>query len=97
MTDDLSRYPRPNVAVDLALLTAALPPDDGPGHLAVLLQPNLVRPDEVALPGRFLREGQTVVQAMGDVLRDKVRLDVTPTRPLLLGVFEPPLSQQSSA
>ena len=90
MTDDLTRYPRPNVAVDLALLTAVLPPDDRPGHLAVLLQSNLVRPDEVALPGRFLRKGQTVVEAMGDVLRDKVRLDVTPTRPLLLGVFDDP-------
>lgn len=87
----LTRYPRPNVAVDLALLTAVPPtPRGGVGHLAVLVQERADPPRGLALPGRFLRERQTVVGAVEDTLREKVGLDVRPARPLLLRVFDDP-------
>lgn len=90
MADDLTRYPRPSVAVDLALLTV-LPAGAGePAGLAVLMQHPSSDSTAVALPGRFLRERQTAVDGMRDVLAEKVGLDLVPTRPLLLGVFDDP-------
>jgi ADP-ribose pyrophosphatase YjhB (NUDIX family) len=90
MAADLTSYPRPNVAVDLALLTAVPADDRRPGHLAVLMQQQAIDTAALALPGRFVREGERVVDTIGEVLRTKVGLDVVPTRPLLLGVFDDP-------
>jgi len=86
---DLARYPRPNVAVDLAILTVLPAPGaDRPGSLAVLVQQPAADPSGWALPGRFLREGQTVADAVRDVLRVKAGLtDVRPV-PRLLRVFD---------
>ena len=90
MADTLTRYPRPNVAVDLALLTV-LPEDDRePARLAVLMQHPPTDTTALALPGRFLRDRQRAVAGMADVLKEKVGIDVVPTRPLLLGVFDAP-------
>ena len=91
MSDDLARYPRPNVAVDLAILTVLPAPSaDRLGSLAVLVQQPAADASGWALPGRFLREGQTVADAVRDVLRVKVGL--TDVRPLsrLLRVFDDP-------
>jgi len=85
---DLTNYPRPNVAVDLAVLTA-IPAYDGPGTLAVLvmdLGPGQAR----VLPGRFLRERQTVAEAVADVVRLKLELEVRVPEPRLLKVFDDP-------
>lgn len=89
--DELSQFPRPNVAVDLALLTA-LPPrrDERLGRLAVLMQPHASDRTRLALPGRFIRERQTVVQTVAEVLNEKVGLSIRPTRPRLLKVFDDP-------
>ncbi len=88
---DLRRYPRPNVAVDIAILTA-LPgrTAEGSGVLAVLLYgpsaPSLGR----ALPGRFLREGQTVAESVIDVLEVKAGLRKVRAEARLLRVFDDP-------
>ena len=88
---DLARYPRPNVAVDVAILTVLPSPGvDRPGSLAVLMQQPTVDALGWALPGRFLREGQTVADAVSDVLRVKAGLtDIRPV-PRLLQVFDDP-------
>ena len=85
---ELDRYPRPNVAVDLALMTV-LPADakNTTGRLGILLQPV---DGAWALPGRFLRPQQTVEEAVEDVLRLKVGLELVPSRLTLLGVFDDP-------
>ena len=91
MSDDLARYPRPNVAVDLAILTVLPAPSaDRPGSLAVLVQQPAADASGWALPGRFLREGQTVSDAVRDVL--EVKAGLTDVRPLsrLLRVFDDP-------
>ncbi|WP_203231028.1 NUDIX hydrolase [Nocardioides caldifontis] len=85
---ELNRYPRPNVAVDLALMTVL--PAEGRtavGRLGILLQPV---DDAWALPGRFLRPQQTMEDAVADVLGIKVGLRITPSRLTLLGVFDDP-------
>ena len=88
---DLVRYPRPSVAVDLAILTVVRQSGlDELGSLAVLVQEPGPEVQGRALPGRFLREGQTVAQAVADVLRVKAGLkDVRPV-PRLLRVFDDP-------
>ena len=90
-TSGLARYPRPNVAVDVAILTVLPAPSaDRPGSLAVLVQQPVTDASGWALPGRFLREGQTVADAVRDVLRVKAGLtDVRPV-PRLLRVFDDP-------
>lgn len=88
---DLLRYPRPSVAVDLAVLTVVLGPRLGePGSIAVLLIETGAGSTGRALPGRFLREGQTVALAVADVLRLKVGLTDVRARPRLLRVFDEP-------
>jgi 8-oxo-dGTP diphosphatase len=88
---DLARYPRPNVAVDLAILTILPAPSvDRPGSLAVLVQQPAADASGWALPGRFLREGQTVADAVRDVLRVKAGLTNVRPVPRLLRVFDDP-------
>ncbi|WP_059015792.1 NUDIX domain-containing protein [Mycobacterium sp. M26] len=78
----LHDYPRPTVAVDTALLTWG--PDRG------LLVVEMARDDvgKWALPGAFLRRGETLAQAVERCLRDK--LGVEGIRPRQLHVFDDP-------
>lgn len=88
---DLAAYPRPSLAVDVALLTVVPRADDDvPGQLAVLIQERDLAPSGQVLPGRFLRERQTLRDAVADVLRLKVGLDVPEVSPRLLRVFDDP-------
>ncbi len=75
-------YPRPTVAVDTALLT--WDPDQG------LLVVEMARDDTGtwALPGAFLRKGETLAEAVERSLRDK--LGVHGMRPRQLHVFDDP-------
>ncbi len=80
--DKLSGYPRPNVAVDIAVLTVA------GGRLCVVL----TRDDDghAALPGRFVRKKRTVEQTVREVLDRKLGLAGTDIAPHLLAVFSDP-------
>ena len=82
--DSLGDYPRPSVAVDVALLTVHR------GELQALL---VRRPDgdeggRFALPGRFLRLNQTLVDAVHDCLEEKV--GIRGRAPRQLHVFDEP-------
>lgn len=83
----LEDYPRPAVGVDLAILTVASTTDSP--RLCVLVQ-DRTAPDGRGLPGRFLRERQTVFNAVGDILRLKVNIapPTSPTR--LIRLFDDP-------
>jgi ADP-ribose pyrophosphatase YjhB (NUDIX family) len=89
--DDLTGYPRPNVAVDVAVLTTLESPDprSEPGRLAVLVQQRTATPTGRVLPGRFLRPGETIAECVRTALRVKAGLDVD-VRPRLLRVFDAP-------
>jgi ADP-ribose pyrophosphatase YjhB (NUDIX family) len=82
----LTRYPRPNVAVDVAVLTI----DPAERRLCVLVQQR-ERPVGEALPGRFLRAQQTVPEAVAQALDLKVGIELPPGRaPHLLRIFDSP-------
>ena len=86
----LSDYPRPNVAVDLAVLTVA-PANDtlAPlGRLSVLVLRDL--DGRGVLPGRFMRERRTVGETVREVLETKLALDPGDISPVLLRVFDDP-------
>ncbi|HEX8511421.1 MAG TPA: hypothetical protein VF635_18220 [Propionibacteriaceae bacterium] len=89
--DQLTSYPRPSVAVDVAVLTAlpAAPAGAGVGTLAVLVTNGSATPGP-ALPGRFLRERQTVSECVSDVLRIKAGLTDVSAEPRLLSIFDDP-------
>jgi len=88
---DLARFPRPNVAVDIAVLSV-LPqqPTDATGSLAVLVEGEAGGLRGRALPGRFLREGQTITACVDDVLSIKAGLNNVSAEPRLLRVFDDP-------
>src|SRR3954447_11581763 len=90
--EDLTTYPRPNVAVDVAVLTVIASPDPRrvPGQLAVLVQERSDEPRGWALPGRFLRENQAVEDSIRQTLHQKAGLEVAAARPRLLRVFADP-------
>lgn len=75
-------YPRPIVAVDTALLTW--------DHTRGLVVVVMLRDDvgKWALPGTFVREGETLARAVARCLRDK--LGVEGVRPRQLHVFDDP-------
>lgn len=76
----LADYPRPSVAVDTAVLTAA------PGEpLSVVVTRHSGR---VRLPGTFLHEGERLAQAVRRSLREKAGL--TGVEPVQLHVFDRP-------
>lgn len=85
VTSDLTRYPRPSVAVDVAVLTVA--PEDG---LCVLTQARSEAPRGRVLPGSFLRERETTAQAVARTLADKAGIDLPRFTPRLLRVFSDP-------
>jgi ADP-ribose pyrophosphatase YjhB (NUDIX family) len=89
---DLSRFPRPNVAVDVAVLTVQPSPDPRrtPGNLAVLVQDRIDEPAGRALPGRFLRKNESLQESIRKTLHQKADLDVATARPQLLRVFDDP-------
>lgn len=85
----LDAYPRPNVAVDLAILTVRDPLTRP--TLSVLVQERAVAPVGRALPGGFVRERRTVAQTVGDVLRQKVGIEPDAAiHPVLLRLFDDP-------
>lgn len=88
---DLSRYPRPNVAIDVAVLTArpAASPTNEPGELLLLVEERESAPLGFVLPGRFLRPRETVADCVRTALAEKANLDV-PGEPRLLRVFDDP-------
>jgi 8-oxo-dGTP diphosphatase len=87
----LDSFPRPNVAVDIAVLTVAPATDTlaDVGRLSVLI---LRRDDEPhsALPGRFIRERRTIEETIREILELKVDLDPGNISPTLLKVFDDP-------
>jgi ADP-ribose pyrophosphatase YjhB (NUDIX family) len=78
----LGDYPRPSVAVDIALLTVV----DGQLNAVVQRDPE-GRP---ALPGRFVRERHTVDETVREVLELKLGLSPDHVHPHLLRVFSDP-------
>ena len=86
---DLEKFPRPAVAVDLAILTVSGAGGTDP-ELRVLIQQR-TEPAGWALPGGFLRERTTVAQTADHVLRHKVEITPHETiRPRLLRLFDDP-------
>lgn len=86
---DLDRFPRPAVAVDLAILTVLDARGIAP-ELRVLAQERQ-NPAGLALPGGFLRERTTVAATADDVLRRKVGIDPqVDLHPRLLQMFDDP-------
>jgi 8-oxo-dGTP diphosphatase len=81
----LADYPRPSVAVDVALLTVR-----ADGRLAVLVhrRGGGHAPGRWALPGTFLHERERLAEAALRALRDKTA--VRGERPEQLGVFDEP-------
>ncbi|WP_425323691.1 NUDIX hydrolase [Gordonia rubripertincta] len=78
----LTDYPRPNVAVDIAVLTVSN------GTLNVVIQRD--EQGRAALPGRFVRERRTVEETVREVLELKLGLSPDHVRPHLLAVFSDP-------
>lgn len=86
---DLEKFPRPAVAVDLAILTVSDAGGADP-QLRVLVDKR-TDPDGWALHGGFLRERSTVARTADDVLRRKVLITPDETiRPRLLRLFDDP-------
>ena len=86
----LEDYKRPSVAVDTALLTVAADDD----HLSVLLVRRMPEPgapaeaEAWALPGTFLHEGETLIDAVRRSLREKAGIEGV--NPRQLHVFDDP-------
>lgn len=94
MDTDLDSYPRPGLAVDVAVLSVLPAVDHGgptqrPDQLAVLVQQRTSAPRGLVLPGRFVRERQTLAEAVRDVLALKARIETDRT-PHLLRLFDSP-------
>lgn len=86
---DLESFPRPAVAVDLAILTVTGAGGTDP-ELRILVQQRS-NPTGVALPGGFLRERTTVAGTADVVLQQKVGIAPHETiRPRLLRLFDDP-------
>jgi len=87
-TATLESFPRPGVTVDLAVLSVF---DAGAAPELRMLVQRRREPDGLALPGRFVRNRQTIAQTTDAVLRQKVGLE--PARavvPRLLRIFDDP-------
>lgn len=87
----LTSFPRPNVAVDLAVLTVAPAAATlaDVGELSVLVLRRDEEPHGV-LPGRFIRERQTITETINEVLGLKLELEPGDIAPTLLRVFDDP-------
>ena len=90
MASRLQDFPRPNVAVDLVLLTVG---QLGARHEDLSLGVVVLRREDgrAVLPGRFLRERTTIKQTVADLMAEKLhfrprrRLDVS-----MLDVYDDP-------
>ena len=86
---DLALFPRPSVAVDVAVLTMT-----EAGELSVLVHRRTGdRAGSWALPGRFLRERERLVDAVGKTVEEKCHLSpraLAGRRPRQLHVFDDP-------
>ena len=87
---DFDRYRGPNVAVDVAVLTCVA--DD----LAVLIQNRTKNPRGKVLPGRFLREGETVSDGLRAALSEKEGVEIGPIDAALDHVVAEPNSTTST-
>jgi len=94
VSSDLAKFPRPSVAVDVALLTT-IEPDEasaaGNGQvLAVLLQQRSSAPSkgDWGLPGSFVRERERLADAVLRTLADKCAIEGL--APQQLRVFDDP-------
>ena len=88
----LDSFPRPNVAVDIAVLTvvdAAADPRVDLGRLSVLVLRSGEQTPGV-LPGRFIRERRTIDETIREILELKLDLDPGDISPTLLKVFDDP-------
>lgn len=84
----LDDYPRPGLAVDLAILTVTRPSAD---PVLRLLVQDRDGPAGRALPGGFVRERATIAETTADVLRRKVGIEAgSAVRPRLLRLFDDP-------
>ncbi len=85
----LDPYPKPNVAVDLAVMTVARAheTDRGRSLCVVVLR---ATDNRVALPGRFIRKRQTIEQTVQAVLTQKLGIEPPGVRLRLLRVFDAP-------
>ena len=90
MAPDLADFPRPSVAVDLALLSVRPTTDGSGGQLVTLVQQRLEEPRGEVLPGRFIRDRETVVQTVEALLEEKVGISPRSVRPRLLRLFDDP-------
>lgn len=89
----LDAFPRPNVAVDLAVLTVqpSSSTRDPLGELCVLVFEPTRASRRRALPGRFVRERRTTHDTVNEILEDKLGIDPgSVVTPQLLGVFDDP-------
>lgn len=91
-TTPLEDFPRPNVAVDLALLTVVPAQDSssGTGRLCVLVQRRTAKPRGSVLPGRFIRERHTIEETVQEVLELKLGVSTGRVSPTLLRTFSTP-------
>ncbi|KAA0974154.1 NUDIX hydrolase [Paeniglutamicibacter gangotriensis] len=81
---DLHKYPRPSVAVDVALLTV----DEGRLKVALIRRESGDKSGELSLPGTFVHEGELLVDAALRSLADKA--GVCGFHPRQLHVFDDP-------
>jgi 8-oxo-dGTP diphosphatase len=88
MDAELSTYPRPHVAVDIALLTVR-PTDIGP-ELVTLVQDRTEEPIGHAIPGRFIRERHTVAQTVDELFQLEIGISSGRQRPHPLRVYDDP-------
>jgi 8-oxo-dGTP diphosphatase len=75
---EFDKYRGPNVAVDVAVLTLIRDADAPVASLAVLIQNRTQSPRGNVLPGRFLREGETLGDGLRAALQEKAGLEVGP-------------------
>ena len=93
MSSDLAEFPRPSVAVDVAVLTV-LPADGGQSRgalgLAMLLwrRTGSTETGKWGLPGSFLRDRERLAAAVTRTLRDKC--GISGLAPRQLGVLDDP-------
>ncbi len=89
---DLTSYPRPNLAVDLVILAVDTRPEERPSLGVVVQRPTALSPGPApVLPGRFVREQQTVLETVQALLTEK--LAFTPERKMvleMLGIYDAP-------
>jgi ADP-ribose pyrophosphatase YjhB (NUDIX family) len=88
MESDLSAFPRPHVAVDIALLTVR--PSHDRLELVTLIQDRTEELGGHTIPGRFIRERRTVAQTVDELLQLEVGISLGRRRPHPLRVYDDP-------